>query len=106
MGFYCDRCGASIWMSTRQEKYRTPRGEKAGDPYVSVNRVAFFDDKGVVHNDAFTYCFDCEPVVIETLTALNKAKPCEKTKTETTAPEPSASTETSALPLVEKKTRQ
>jgi hypothetical protein len=72
-GHYCDRCDASIWMDNRQDRFRTPQGEKAGDPYVSVSRVAFFEKDKPLYS-GFQYCFDCEPVVMNVLAALNKDK--------------------------------
>lgn len=75
MGHYCDRCDASIWMDVRQEKFRGKNGEgsKAGDPYLSVSRVAFFDPEKPLYS-GFMYCFDCEPVVMAVLKALNLNK--------------------------------
>ena len=76
MGFYCDRCGASIWMDVRQERFlkmRPAPGSKAGDPYLAVSYAAFFED-GKSYNDGFQYCWDCEPVVMNVLRALNKEK--------------------------------
>lgn len=75
-GHYCDRCDASIWMDARQERFinNDPRtGSKAGDPYVSVSRVAFFEADKPLYS-GFMYCFDCEPIVMQTLQALNKVK--------------------------------
>jgi len=72
MGYYCDRCGASIWVQQRQERFKDCLIKS--DPYVSVSRNYFNDDKGVHLNSAFMYCFDCEPVVIEALRALNKER--------------------------------
>jgi len=75
-GHYCNRCDASIWMDVRQEKYRTmtpAAGAKAGDPYLSVSRHAFFETDKPIHS-GFMYCYDCEPVVMEVLKALNKEK--------------------------------
>lgn len=73
MGHYCDRCGASIWMDVRQEKFRGPSGEgsSAGDPYLSVSRVAFLDPGKPLYS-GFQYCFDCEPRVMQVLSELNK----------------------------------
>ena len=75
MGYYCDRCGASIWMDVRQEKYLGPKGEgsKAGDPYLSVSRHAFFEPEKPIYS-GYQYCFDCEPMVMQVLAALNKEK--------------------------------
>lgn len=72
-GHYCDRCDAAIWLDIRQERFRGKKGEgsKAGDPYISVNHNAFFEE-GKGFGSSFMYCFDCEPVVIAVLAALNK----------------------------------
>lgn len=76
MGFYCDRCGASIWMDIRQERFlkmNSAPGAKAGDPYLGISHHAFFEE-GKGFRAGFQYCWDCEPVVIEALKALNKEK--------------------------------
>lgn len=73
-GFYCDRCGASIWVDIRQERFvkmNPAPGPKAGDPHLSVSFAAF-GEPGKGFNDGFMYCFDCTPVVVEALKALNK----------------------------------
>lgn len=72
LGYVCDRCGAEIWVQQRQAKF----GDylMKSDPSVTVSRNYFNDDKGVQFNSAFMYCFDCEPVVIQTLQLLNKVK--------------------------------
>ena len=76
MGFYCDRCGASIWMDQRQQRFLAMNpapGVKASDPYLSVNHHAFFEEgKRGYTSSGFQYCYDCEPVVMNVLAALNK----------------------------------
>jgi len=69
-GHYCDRCEAAIWMDSRQKKYQTPNGAKAGDPYLAVSRVAFFEPEKPLYS-GYMYCFDCEPTVMAVLKALN-----------------------------------
>ena len=73
MGHYCDRCGASIWMDVRQPKFKTPPSYKAGDPYLSVSWNAFAEPNKP-NFSGYQYCFDCEPVVMKVLEALNKEK--------------------------------
>lgn len=74
MGFYCDRCGASIWMDVRQKKYIGPNGEgtKMGDPYLGVHHHAFLEEDKRGHG--LHYCYECEPVVINVLLALKETK--------------------------------
>jgi len=76
-GFYCDRCGdTAIWMDVRQERFLklnpTP-GLKGGDPYLSVSWNAFAEPNKP-NFSGYQYCFDCEPVVMKVLEALNKEK--------------------------------
>ena len=87
MGFFCDRCGAAIWMGIRQERFvqqdilrdkevdllLSSRRRKSGDPYISINRNAFFDGgDSTTTNRNYQFCFECEPVVMGVLEALRQ----------------------------------
>ena len=73
-GHYCARCDVAIQMSVRQERFRGKYGEgsKASDPYVAINRHAFWDDRTKPVIQDMMYCFDCEPIIIAALEAINK----------------------------------
>lgn len=74
--FVCDRCRTFIGMSTRQDKFLGKKGEgkKAGDPYVSVSWVAFFEPEkeNRSYNKSTIYCWDCEKDFIKVIEKFNK----------------------------------